>query len=183
MNEQWKDVIGFEDLYEVSNFGNVRSKYRIVYQLHKDGGQARHIYKGKMLKPQFNPNGYAIIDLHRSGTITRCLVHRLVALSFIENPDGKPCINHKDADPKNNRAENLEWCTQSENIQYAYDLGTKIPPHMRKVAQYDLDGNLIRLWNSQSEVERETGIFQANIYKVCSGKRNQAGWYVWRYIE
>ena len=183
MNEQWKSVIGYEDLYEVSNLGNVRSKDRIVYQLHKDGGQARHIYKGKMLKPQLQRNGYLAIDLHKAGSFIRFFVHRLVASSFVENPDGKPIINHKDSNRTNNRFDNLEWVTQSENVIHGYRFGNMIPPHQRKVGQYDFDGNLIRIWKSQTDVEREMGIFQANIYKVCYGKRNQAGGYVWRYIE
>lgn len=181
--EIWKPVKGFEGLYEVSNMGRVRSLDRVVYQKNKFGRMSRHIYYGQIIKQQKQRNGYFIVNLYRNGQIEKCLVHRLVGSCFLEKKDGKDCINHLDCDKSNNRAENLEWCTQSENVQYAYDVGAMKPPHMRKVAQYSLDGVLLKVWESQSEASRNLGIYQSNIYKVCSGKRNQTGGFIWKYID
>ena len=181
MEPIWKPIKGYEDLYEISSSGEVRSKDRVVYQKNKFGKLSKHIYKGSNIK--LKGSRYATVDLHKDGNAQRFLVHRLVGTHFLDKPTGKDYINHIDANPKNNDVSNLEWCTQSENIQYAYDNGTKIPPHQRKVAQYDLDGNLVRVWSSQSEVEKELGIYQSNIYKVCAGKRNQTGGYKWVYVQ
>lgn len=183
MEAIWKPVQGYEDLYEISSFGEVRSKDRIVYQMNRFGRLSKHIYKGRTLKPQEQENRYMTVDLHKNGMYERFFVHRLVGLHFIEKPAGKDCINHLDANPKNNTVQNLEWCTQSENILYAYNKGTMTPPNMRKVAQYDLEGNLLKVWKSQKEAERQLGISQPNIYKVCAGKREKAGGYKWKYIE
>ena len=181
--EEWKDIQGYEGIYQISNHGRVRSVDRIGYQKHWQGGQSRYLHKGKILRHTFNANGYPIITLTKNGEHKTFTIHRLVAFHFIPRVDGKDCVNHLDANPKNNHISNLVWCTQSENIQYAYDHGTKTPPHERKVSQFDLDGNFIKEWKSQAEIERVLGIYQANIYKVCSGKRKQAGGFKWKYTE
>ena len=180
---EWRDVKGYEGLYQVSNTGQVRSLDRIVFQRHKDGGQARHIYKGKILKLSLQKNGYLTVDLHTGGNFHRMLVHRLVGEAFLMKPDGKDYINHKDSDTTNNNADNLEWCTQSENIKFAYDNGRKHPPHERKVGQFDDSGNLIKVWNSQTEASKALNTHQSNIYKACVGLRNKAGGFAWSYIE
>lgn len=182
-NEIWKDIQGYENLYQVSNLGRVKSLDKIVYQKNKNNGLSRHVYKGKILKNQKQRNGYLTVDLHNNGNFKRKLIHRLVAEAFISRTAEQNYVNHIDCDTTNNNIENLEWCSQSENIQHAYNLNRKKGPNMKKVNQYDLKGDFIKCWSSQSEVERCLGIFQANIYKVCSGKRKQAGGYLWKYAE
>lgn len=181
--EIWKPIKEYENLYFISNYGNVKSQDRVVYQLHKDGGQAKHIYKGKNIKLQVRPNGYICVGLHKNGKTKYFLVHRLVAEAFIENPDNKNYINHKDCILHHNNVENLEWCTQSENIKYAYDIGRMIAPHQKKVGQYDMNNNLIKIWNCLADACRELNIFESNIAKVCQGKRSHTGGYKWKYIE
>lgn len=181
--EEWKPIKEYENLYLISNYGNVKSQDRVVYQLHKDGGQAKHIYKGKKMKLQVRPNGYIYVGLHKNGKTKCFLVHRLVASHFIEKPKGKNYINHIDCNIANNFVGNLEWCTQSENIQYAYDNGRKEGPNKRKIMQCDMNNNVIKIWESEAQIERELHIFQSNIYKVCSGKRKKAGGYIWKYAE
>lgn len=177
--EIWKDIKGYEGMYQISNWGRVRSLDRVSYQKHYSGCLSRYEHKGRILRLSSRPNGYVRVTINR-----HCeTVHRLVAEAFLEKPEGKDYINHLDANPKNNHVNNLEWCTQSENIQYAYNNGTKKPPHMKKVSQYDLNGNLIKVWISQTEAARQLGIHQANIYKVCSGKRKTAGGFKWQYTE
>ena len=106
-NEVWKSVVGFEDSYEVSNYGRVRSLPR---------GRT----KGQILKPYLNRYGYHVISIRKeSGGKTYCLkVHRIVASAFIENPDNLPYINHKDENKINNAVDNLEWCTPYYNTHY-----------------------------------------------------------------
>lgn len=181
--EEWKDIQGYEGIYQISNHGRVRSVDRIGYQKHWQGGISRYLHKGKILIQTIRPGGYMCINLKKNGHVKTYNIHRLVALHFLPKIEGKDVVNHIDSDKSNNHVSNLEWCTQSENIQYAYDQGRKTPPHEKRIAQYDMDGNLIRVWKSQAEVQRTLGIFQGNIYKVCSGKRNQAGGYKWKYAE
>lgn len=117
MNKEiWKDIKGYEELYQVSNLGNVRSLDRYVKQLNNNTIIER-IYKGKILKNNIASNGYSRVVLQNRKPKT-FLVHRLVAEAFIPNPNNYLYINHKDEDKTNNHASNLEWCTQSYNINY-----------------------------------------------------------------
>lgn len=107
MIENWKDIEGYEGKYQVSNFGNVRNK-------------------SKVLSLRTN-RGYKYITLYKDGKTTSKAIHRLVAIYFIPNTVNKPEVNHIDGDKKNNRIDNLEWCTPSENSKHAYAIGLKKP--------------------------------------------------------
>lgn len=121
--EEWRDVEGYEGLYQVSSYGRVRSVDRIVK--YPDGKSPRH-FKGKELRPQNASTGYLFVNLSRNSRIKRVGIHRLVALSFIQKPDGNMEVNHKDGNRHNNRVENLEWVTRGENILHSYrKLGRK----------------------------------------------------------
>lgn len=117
--ENWKPVIGFENLYEVSDFGRVRSVDRIIISCN---GVKRHFY-GKILTPKLNKYGYPTLGLWNCGKRTDCVIHRLVAKAFIENPNDYEQVNHLDGDKTNNHVDNLEWCDGFRNIQHAYELG------------------------------------------------------------
>ena len=108
--EIWRPILGYEGVYEVSSYGRVRSLDRY------DG--RNHFIKGRIMKRSYCSNGYLSIDLCLNGKIKKCLVHRLVALTFIPNPDNLPMVNHLDEDKTNNRVDNLEWCTAKYNINY-----------------------------------------------------------------
>lgn len=116
--EIWKPIKGYEDYYEVSNLGRVRSKDRIIYRT-KKGFQHK---PGIIMNPTGNGNGYLIVPLNRHGKRKNHYVHRLVAEAFIDNPKCKPQVNHLDHNRKNNNAENLEWVTCTENIRYSAHL-------------------------------------------------------------
>ena len=121
-----------------------------------------------------------IIDLHVNGKFQRKLVHKLVAAAFLSNINDYKYINHKDNNPQNNNVKNLEWCSQSYNIKYAYENGNKIPPHMKKVQQIDIDtGKVIGEYKSISEATRITKT--NNISKCCRNLRIKAGGYKWQY--
>lgn len=147
--EQWKPIKDYENLYEVSNLGRVKS-------LHK--GTERILNAGKC-------SGYFFVNLYKDGKKKTHLVHRLVAQSFLDNPHSLPCINHKDENPLNNRVENLEWC----DVKYNNNYGTRIKRISKAVLQFTLDGQLVKEWKSTQEAERN-GFDSGNICRCCNNK-------------
>lgn len=118
---EWKDIKGYEGLYQISNHGDVRSLDRIV----KRAKQGDFVKKGKRMKSYVTPKGYLRIQLSKEGKSSNFMVHRLVAEHFVDNPDpmNKTQVNHKDANKKNNYYKNLEWCDNGENQIHAYQTG------------------------------------------------------------
>ena len=119
--EIWKDIAGYEGLYQISNIGRVRS-------LNKGDGIGTGNYKRKckIIKSATNVQRYEIVVLSKKGKRKTITVHRLVAEAFIPNPNKFPCINHKDESRNNNAVENLEWCNYSYNNKYGYDKGNRV---------------------------------------------------------
>lgn len=115
MEEIWKPIKGFESYYEVSNLGNVRSLDRDV-----KSGIHNWKLKSRVLKPQKYKNGYLFVSLSKNGTVIQKILHRLVAFEFVDGYNKTLEVNHKDFDKNNNKAENLEWCTKSENHKHLY---------------------------------------------------------------
>lgn len=115
MIEKWKMVSGYEGLYEISSLGRVKSVDRL-------GSDGRHLHERELHGGTFS-NGYKFICLRADGHSRNHLTHRLVAQAFIPNPDKLPCVNHKDGNKQNNTVENLEWCTQAENLAHAVKIG------------------------------------------------------------
>ena len=117
-NEEWRPVKGYEGLYEVSNLGRIKSLPR--KQVTLQGRKRIYYERGEFI---FNTSGlasrYLIVTLHKDGTRRSVQIHRLVAQAFLPNPNNLPCVNHKDENTLNNAASNLEWCTQSYNLNYS----------------------------------------------------------------
>jgi hypothetical protein len=112
--EEWKDIVGYEEFYQVSNLGNVRSIDRRV-------PGRRGLLRGAHLTPCFNGNYYHL-KLSKCNVCTMWMIHRLVAIHFVANPENKPCVNHLDGNKLNNAANNLEWTTIAENTRHAIDV-------------------------------------------------------------
>ncbi len=180
MEEIWKDIDGYEGYYQVSNLGNVKSVDRYIKS--PLNNQESVLRKGKQIKTNINKkNGYIYVCFYKENTQTSKRVHRLVAKAFLPNPDNLPQVNHIDGNKQNNNVNNLEWCSQLENIQHANKNGL-INHYKRRVIQLDKDLNLIREWESITEASKELKIERANITACCNGKLKRAGGYVWKYL-
>lgn len=180
--EVWKDIAGYEGLYQVSNLGRVRSFGRYVKN------RSKLVYKPeKLLQPAKDSYGYFVVGLCKNGKAKNFKVHRLVAQTFMHNPENKETVNHINGNKEDNRAENLEFCTNEENLQHAFSLGLTGGEHFKNnkrstaVAQYDKNMRLVKTYPSIREAERQTGVHNQSIVKCCKGKVKTAGGYVWKY--
>jgi hypothetical protein len=125
MKEIWKPIAGYENLYEVSSAGRVRRLETIVSEKSRYGKTRMVKHKARILKPCKTARGYLLVVLCGQGGQKSHMVHRLVASAFCQKPNGRDVVNHIDNIHTNNRAENLEWCTQKENVNHAIKLGVK----------------------------------------------------------
>ncbi len=118
--EIWKDVVGYEGLYQASNLGNIRSLTRFTKDKRYD---VKKTLKGKLLKLTKREDGYLIITFRKNKTAKKFRVHRLICETFIENIENKPCVNHINGNKTDNSIKNLEWCTYKENMIHAFETG------------------------------------------------------------
>ena len=162
--EIWKDIKGFEGLYQVSNQGRIKS-----------------IISNKILKQIRHHKGYIITCLTKNKIHKTYQVHRLVGAAFVPNPNKYPHINHKDENPTNNSAENLEWCTQKYNNNYGTRIEKAKIAISKRVGQYDLNGNLICVWDSLTKASNELNICLSGISQCCKNRHKTAGGFVWKY--
>ena len=187
-SEVWKDVKGYEGYYQVSNMGRVKSMR--VLKTPKNGVKCR---KNAFLSTKTSHDKqYVTVALCRDGEKKQTQVHRLVAEAFIPNPNNLPFVNHKDENPSNNCAGNLEWCTQGYNIQYSLERKGRLRPksELRPICAYTLSGEFIAQYNSVWEAIEKLGIesnsprgARNNIRMCCKGKSRNAFGYRWRYAD
>lgn len=180
--EVWKDINGYEGLYQVSNFGRVKSLDRVVHCSKNKKCKPYNVsVKEKIMRCCFDNDGYIHTTLSNSGIHNRVLIHRLVALSFLENPNEYPVVNHKDENPSNNHVDNLEWCTYTYNNQYSniYEKAYRVT--RKPVYQFSLDGKFIREFASTKEASRAIGGSAADISSCCHGRTNSMYGYYWRF--
>lgn len=169
MKEVWKDVSGYEGLYQVSNMGRVRSFPR-------NGSRTNQEI---ILRQHKNRKGYSVVCLSKLGMQKLCKVHRLVAMAFIPNIANLPQVNHKDENKQNNCVDNLEWCDVRYNNVYNKRMQKIAQKISRKVKC--LETNIV--YNSIAEASRMTGISHSNIVYVCQGTYKQIKGYHFKYED
>lgn len=161
--EKWYPAKDYEELYEVSNKGQVRNK------------------KTKEIMKQTIVNKYLMIGLTKNGKRKTIRVNRLIQKSIIGLPDGKKVVDHIDNNKLNNNVDNLRWLTYAENSQTYVDNHKKIK--YRKINQYDLNNNLIKEWNSINEIMEEMGFKKSPIALCLTGARDKGYGYIWKYKD
>lgn len=183
-NEIWKDAVGFEDAFQVSNLGRIKRK---AFNFNIFNG-VNSFRKAHIVKPQLRDGGYYHVSLRYKGKSYIRLVHRLVAMTFISNPHNLPQVNHKDENPSNNCVNNLEWCDQKYNSNYGTNgqrISSKLTNGLRSkaVEQYDRKGNFIKEFPSVAEVSRLLGFPTSSITRCCNGSKKYSviGGYQWKY--
>jgi len=179
MKETWKDIAGYEGLYQISNTGRVKSMAKTVRC--KNG--ATNSYRERVMAKSKKPSGEVKITLSKGGKSKTLLVHRLVAIHFIPNPMNKPEVNHIDGVRDNNVVSNLEWVTSSENQQHAYRIGLQegrkgsahhmarlTEPDVEKIRQMYASGKLL-----QREIANMYGVRENLVSRIVNRK-------IWRHV-
>lgn len=170
--EIWKDIEGYEEFYQVSNLGRVKSIERLVD--HPKGG--KRIVRERFLAVKTNKRGYLYSSLSKNGIVTNQFNHRLVAFAFISNPENKPEVNHKNGIKTDNYLENLEWCNRSENEVHARKIGlkkTKKGENSNLSKLTDLEAKIIK-YNFKGVTHNDIailfGISKHQVSKIKQGK-------------
>lgn len=179
MKEIWKDVVGYEGLYQVSNLGRVKSLTHLV-KCHKTHYRTQH---GKILTSCLDGKYYHV-TLYIKGKRKIHLVHRLVAQSFLPNPNHKATVNHKNGNKLDNNVNNLEWATLKENTQHALRTGLKIPQttHYRGVLAFNFyDNSFVGEYSSQHEAAKELNLSVGRVCGVLHGRGKHTHGYTFRY--
>ena len=172
-----KKIIEDFPMYEITSDGRVWSNYRNIY-----------------LSPKYDKDGYATVCLRKNNKNYSRRVHRLVAETFIPNPNNYPIVNHKDENVKNNNVENLEWCSVSYNTKYGNGIQKMLDSRGDKlkgknnygaipIVQLDLNYSFIKKWDCAADASRELGISRGGIRRCCNGIRKTAGGYIWKDLK
>ena len=173
MKEIWKDIQGYEGLYQVSNLGRVRS---LIFTNNFN----KKVYKRiKVLKLEKTWQGYLRIMLSKNKIKKRYSVHRLVAKTFINNDKKYNYVNHKDENPSNNNVNNLEWCTMLYNNLY----NGKNFRNCKRIAKLDLNNNILNIYDSVNEASNHNNINRCGISNCLNGRLKTSGNYKWKYYE
>ena len=167
--EYWKPVVGYEGLYEVSNWGRVKSLPR--------NGTVKY---ARILKLYTDKDGYLYVVLSKNNKQKLFKIHRLVAEAFIPNPNNLPMINHKDENKQNNNVENLEWCSAKYNSNYGTAIERRSKKRSKPILQFTLDGEFVREWESTMECERN-GYNHGAVVSCCQGKRKTHKGFIFKY--
>lgn len=172
MQEIWKDVVGYEGLYQVSNMGRVKSFCQST-KFHKQ--------KEFILKPSLINTGYEVVTLYSKEKRKKFQIHRLVATAFIPNPNNLPCVNHKDENKVNNCVSNLEWCTYQYNNNYGTARIRTAETKATPIVQKTLNGKLLATYRSAIIASQLLNIDYANLVNWC--REGIGGGYLWERMK
>jgi hypothetical protein len=183
--EMWRDIVGYEELYQVSDFGRIKSLKRNI----GTNGKTITIYNEKIIKPSKTKDGYLFVGIYKNGNRKLCRVSRLVAEAFIPNDDikSKTQVNHiKEFEKTNNHVSNLEWTTPKDNINYGTHNARQAKAKSKLVYQYSLEGELVKEWPSATKCESDG--FQHSAISLCCNnmylkRKNIYKGYIWRYSK
>lgn len=162
-----KEIKNYEGLYWIDEFGNVYNKKKNILKQGKSNSRT----------------AYPQVCLCKNGFVKVYSVHRLVAINYIDNPENKPQVNHKDGNKLNNHVSNLEWCTQSENMKHSIgNLNNPKPPswkgkfgsnhnRSKKIYEWDLNGNLLNVYESGLDFQRKTGVHHSSVSWSIKNKK------------
>lgn len=162
----WKNIAGYEGLYQISNYGDVKSLNYL------------HTGNERILKPGNNGGGYLCVFLCKNGKVKKFFVHRLVAETFLENPENFPQVNHIDENKQNNVVTNLEWCSSQYNMTY----NNKHLRNAKKIACYK-DNKLVKIYDAIVDVENDGFSHHQNVCSALKGRIKSAYGYSWKYID
>jgi len=175
--EIWKDIKGYEGIYKISNYGNVKSL------------NFNRTNKEKLLKNRIVNEGYVQVVLYKNSKRKAYYVHCLVANHFIENPNNLPEVNHKDGNKQNNNVDNLEWVTSKENSIHEIKNNLKVIQHRinnpmsKKIIQKNTKHEIIKIWDSMNDIKRDLGLNISNIHKCCNNQIKTAYGFIWDYYN
>lgn len=176
--EEWKPISGYEGLYEVSSYGNVRMLGRL--KRHRNGKLMSIMPK---VLSQFLCKGYRKVKLRdNKGSAKMVSVHRLVALAFIPNLNGFPQVNHKDENKCNNHISNLEWCTAKYNTNYGTGIERCSIARFKPVIATSPDGHYISAWRSMKDASKDTNVSYSTISQCCNGLQKTGKGLIWNFL-
>lgn len=174
MVENWKNIEGYEGMYQVSNLGRVKSL------------NFKRTGKEKILKP-FVRKEYLAVNMYKNGVRKTFYIHRLVAEAFMPNPHNLPEVNHKDEDKSNNRVDNLEWCNKKYNANFGTrterSAKARLGRGFKWIVQLDKDDNILRFWEGSKIAANTLGIAESSIIACAKGKLKTSGKFRWKYVQ
>lgn len=174
MEDIWRDIKGYEGLYQVSNTGKVKSLGHGKCSLWKEP----RVMKGQKIR-----SGYLLVHLWKCGEKKYALIHRLVAEAFIVNPENKETVNHIDGNKTNNCVDNLEWNTYSENITHAFNNGLNYAVGKKQIIQKDKKGNIIKVWDSIKEAAKNMNVCTSSLRACCRNNTYTIRGYKWELLN
>lgn len=187
--EIWKEIQGFEGMYEISNLGRLKSKSRVI----RDNRYGKISSKDKILKQRKDKNGYLVLALNKDNKTYDIKMHRVIAKTFIPNPENKPQVNHKKGIKTDNRVSELEWSTTHENQTHRYAVLKRNGVNLgrfgsrnklsKKVIQYSLDLKYIKTWQCINDIQRSLGFLASGIVSCCKKIQKSSKGFVWRYAS
>lgn len=184
MLEVWKDIQGFEGIYQVSNLGRVRNV--LFFNGGRDKKDPRCKKEVRILTPKKKKDGYLEVHLSSGKKDFYPVVHRLVAAAFIPNPNNLPQVNHKDENKSNNCVDNLEWCTGKYNLEYGTGRSRSHNGHKKAILQLDKEtGEVLKIWESATDAAIAKGDinYKKAISACARGERGSAYGYKWSYVN